>query len=60
MSNIQYPGKGDFLVNDQWVFEVGGKDKSWKQIEGKGYVAADDIEIGFRHKIPLWLFGFLY
>jgi uncharacterized protein len=60
ISSIQYPGKGDFLVNDQWVFEVGGKDKSSKQIEGKGYVAADDIEIGFRHKIPLWLFGFLY
>jgi hypothetical protein len=24
------------------------------------FVAADDIEIGFGNKIPLWLFGFLY
>ena len=24
------------------------------------YVAADDLEIGRGHKIPLWLFGFLY
>ncbi|MBK6619387.1 MAG: hypothetical protein IPG32_00340 [Saprospirales bacterium] len=23
-------------------------------------VAADDLEIGFERKIPLWLFGFLY
>jgi hypothetical protein len=23
-------------------------------------IAADDIEIGFQEKIPLWLFGFLY
>ena len=21
---------------------------------------ADDIEIGYKNKIPLWLFGFLY
>jgi len=58
--DTQYPGKGDFLVNDQWIFEVGGKEKTARQIEGKGFIAADNIEIGFRQKIPLWLFGFLY
>ena len=25
-----------------------------------GYIVADDIEYGFKNKIPLWLFGFLY
>jgi len=24
------------------------------------YVVADDIEIGFGNKIPLWLFGLIY
>jgi len=24
------------------------------------YIVADDIEVGFGNKIPLWLFGFLY
>ena len=53
---------GDFLVKERYVFEVGGKNKSFKQIKDieNSYVAADDIEIGFGNKIPLWLFGFLY
>lgn len=54
--------KGDFLVNDTYTFEVGGKNKSFKQIKdlANSFVAADDIEVGFKNKIPLWLFGFLY
>ena len=24
------------------------------------YVVADNIEIGYGNKIPLWLFGFMY
>ena len=54
--------KGNFLVNDIYTFEVGGKNKSFKQIKDmdNSFVASDDIEIGFGNKIPLWLFGFLY
>lgn len=54
--------KGDFLVNGTYTFEVGGKNKSFKQIKDmlNSYVASDDIEVGFGNKIPLWLFGFLY
>ena len=54
--------KGDFLVNDTYTFEVGGKNKSFKQIKDvpHSYVAADDIEVGHGHKIPLWLFGMMY
>ena len=53
--------KGDFLVND-YIFEIGGKSKDFKQIKDikNSFVVADDIEIGFKNKIPLWLFGFLY
>jgi len=53
---------GDFRIDDNYVFEIGGKNKTAKQIKDitKGYVVADDIEIGSYNKIPLWLFGFLY
>lgn len=59
---LQYPKSGDFMVDDQFVFEIGGKDKSFEQIKGlnNAYVVSDDIEIGVNKKIPLWLFGFLY
>jgi len=59
---VHYHDKGDFIVDDHYVFEIGGVSKSDKQLEGNpnGYVVADDIEIGFDKKIPLWLFGFVY
>jgi len=54
--------KGDFIVMNQYTFEIGGKKKGFGQIKDvkNSYIAADDIEIGFKNKIPLWLFGFLY
>jgi uncharacterized protein len=59
---IQIPGRGDFLLDRKYTFEIGGKNKGFKQIADlpDSYVVADDIEIGFENKIPLWLFGFLY
>ena len=59
---LSIPKKGDFLVDDAYLFEIGGKNKSFKQIKDipNSFVVADDIEIGFGNKIPLWLFGFLY
>ena len=59
---IYYTEKADFLVNQQFIFEVGGKNKNKKQIAqiDQAFVVADDIEIGFGNKIPLWLFGMLY
>ena len=54
--------KGDFIVDDKYTFEVGGKGKSFKQIKDmqNSYVIADDVEVGNGNKIPLYLFGFLY
>ena len=59
---INYTENGDFNVDRNLHFEVGGKSKSFEQIKElkNAYVAADDIEIGLGNKIPLWLFGFLY
>lgn len=60
--NIQVSKQGDFLVDETYTFEIGGKNKSFKQIKDlpNSYTVADDIEVGFGNKIPLWLFGFLY
>lgn len=60
--SLQYTEHGDFLVDQKYTFEVGGKKKNSSQIAGieHAFIAADDIEIGSQQKIPLWLFGFLY
>ncbi len=59
---VHFFDKGDFIIDDKFVFEVGGASKTDKQLlnNDDGYVVADNIEIGFENKIPLWLFGFLY
>ena len=59
---ISYHEKTDFLVDYTYAFEIGGKDKSKKQITGieNAYIVSDEIEYGYQNKIPIWLFGFLY
>ncbi|GGE03331.1 ATP-binding protein [Psychroflexus salis] len=59
---LHYHPKTDFYVDCKYAFEVGGADKSKKQILDlkQAFIAADDIEYGYQNKIPLWLFGFLY
>ena len=58
---IEYADKGDYKV-DKYIFEIGGKNKTEKQIKNikDSFIVSDDIEVGFRNMIPLWLFGFLY
>ena len=60
--SVPYPQQGDFLVNDRYLFEVGGKNKDFTQIANlpDSFIAADDLEYGLGNKIPLYLFGFLY
>ena len=54
--------KADFIVDDKYTFEVGGRKKGIGQITNTSdaFVVKDDIEIGYGNVIPLWLFGFLY
>ena len=60
--NIATSKKGDFIIDNNYTVEVGGKNKGFKQIKDikNSFIVADDIEVGFGNKIPLWLFGFLY
>ena len=58
---VHYHDRGDFIIDDQLVFEVGGADKTADQLKGnQGYIAADSLEMGYENKVPLWLLGFLY
>lgn len=61
-NEISIPERGDFFVNKKYTFEVGGKNKTTKQISGltDAFIVKDDIEVGMFNQIPLWLFGFLY
>lgn len=54
--------KGDFKVDSKYRFEIGGKDKGFKQIADlpNSYVFADDIESPNGAKLPLWMLGVLY
>ena len=58
---VELPQEGDFMIDGKYLFEVGGKGKSFSQIAGHDnrYVVADDFEYGSGDKIPLWQFGFL-
>jgi uncharacterized protein len=58
---IFYSKTGDF-ESDKFIFEIGGKNKSNHQIksEKNAFVVADDILVGDKQTIPLYLFGLLY
>ena len=57
---VTLPETGDFFTEEVTI-EVGGKHKTDEQIKALSnpIIAADDIEVGYANKIPLWLFGFL-
>lgn len=59
---VCYPAKGDFLVGNKYLFEVGGANKTFEQIKDvpDSFLAIDNTETGYKNRIPLWLFGFLY
>ena len=60
--DVNAPSQGDFLVDNKYLFEVGGKNKTFEQIKDiqDSFLAVDDTEVGSRNRIPLWMFGLLY
>ncbi|MCC5915986.1 MAG: ATP-binding protein [Cryomorphaceae bacterium] len=59
---VSYSETTDFEIDGRFSFEVGGKNKSRKQLQGlqDGILVKDEIEYPVGKTIPLWLFGFLY
>jgi predicted AAA+ superfamily ATPase len=53
--------KSDFLI-EGYTFEIGGKNKSGKQLKdtSNAFVVKDDILYAYQNTIPLWHFGMMY
>jgi len=49
----------DFCIDQQYHFKCEKKPETGKHYT-KAMYAADNIEVGNKNEIPLWLFGFLY
>lgn len=49
----------DFCIDQQYHFKCERKPETGKYYS-KAIYAADEIEVGNKNEIPLWLFGFLY
>lgn len=62
LAKIHLSEHADFLVNEKYTFEIGGKSKSQEQVHNvkNSFIAKDNIEIGINNIIPVWLFGFMY
>lgn len=61
-NKLSLPEKGDILINNKYLLEIGGKNKTQKQIKNisNSFLVKDDIEIGVLNNIPMWLFGLIY
>lgn len=59
---LTYAEQGDFKIDDKYIFEIGGKNKTKQQLNNltDAYAVIDDITIGSQNRIPLFLFGFFY
>ena len=62
IGKVALPKQGDFIVDNNYTFEVGGKNKTMKQIVGikNAWIVKDDLEYPIGNDLPLWMFGFLY
>lgn len=60
---VEAPKSGDFIVNEKYVFEIGGQNKSSKQITNigsNGFVVKDNAIHPIGNALPLWMFGLTY
>ena len=59
---VEYSKKDDYIIDKQYTFGIGGKNKDGKQVAKteNSFIAADNTECATGNKQPLWLFGFMY
>lgn len=62
IASVDMPAMGDFMVDNKYTFEVGGRSKTFEQIKDlpDSYLAIDSIECGHHNRIPLYMFGMFY
>lgn len=61
-NTVAFSNVVDFKVNGKYNVEIGGKNKTKKQIAGidDAFMVMDNIEVGYGNQIPLWVFGLSY
>lgn len=59
---VSFADRGDFTVDNKYTFEVGGRKKPRKQIQGikNAFIVSDEIDYRSQNKLPLWIFGLMY
>lgn len=62
LHTVMQSKESDFLVDNLYTFEVGGRNKTIQKIKGleNAWVVKDKIVHPSAKVIPIWLFGFLY
>lgn len=62
MHRVNSSTKADFIIDNKYTFEIGGRTKGKSQVAGleNAYVVIDNIDFPVGGKLPLWLFGLLY
>jgi predicted AAA+ superfamily ATPase len=62
LGELTAPMSGDFCLDGQLTFEIGGRSKNNRQIKSvtNSYVFADNILSVTNNSLPLWLLGFLW
>ncbi|MBY5956741.1 hypothetical protein KUV50_01245 [Membranicola marinus] len=58
---FNFSSKENFILDENWIFEVGGKTKTKNQINSlpDSFVVADEAAFPVT-TLPLWILGFLY
>ena len=61
-NSVSFSNTVDFKVSGKYNIEIGGKNKTKKQIArlDNAFIVLDNIETGYSNQIPLWLFGMTY
>jgi predicted AAA+ superfamily ATPase len=59
--DVFYSKQGDYQI-DSYIFEIGGRNKTSKQISGidRAFLVKDGTVAVMQHSLPLFFFGFLY
>ncbi len=62
LHTVRASPQADFVVDNTYTFEIGGRSKTSKQINNltNAWVVKDDISFPTQRSLPLWIFGFLY
>lgn len=57
-----YASKASDFEVDGMTFEVGGRNKTGRQLQGveNGYIVKDGLEYASGRVVPIWMFGFIY